>query len=395
MKKKKNEAKANWFFRSVVVGAILVAAFLGRFAYVNRNSLNTRVERSVESSNSSQRVEVIYRFANYRDDLYTETLYRADLTRGLSSVWHEFEAVGIDRGWMQLSPDGRYLAYSAEPDGNPERTFNNDIYVVDFETGHIDNITQSPDINDSVPQWSPDGVWLVYNNDVGNDMDIFITNYHGNRFPMNLTDNAPNVDAQAMWSFDGTELAILSSRPYQSNQWGIDVWHAFDGTATGEIPSLADYSNWDISRIVDDVIYIVDVQWSPDGQWLAYKTNQPDGVWVAAADGASEPVMVSQLTSLTNHFSWSPDSQWIVYSAGGNGNYRSELHATNIYTMQVENLTQSTTDDQYPVWLSDGHIVFVRDYALYSMDFETGELVQLAEKPSSGFVEIIGWQYAE
>ena len=54
-----------------------------------------------------------------------------------------------------LSPDGRYLAYSVDVDVNL------DIYILDRQTGEAERITDDPHI-DVQPRWSPDGSRVLF-----------------------------------------------------------------------------------------------------------------------------------------------------------------------------------------------------------------------------------------
>ncbi|MEO8483518.1 MAG: winged helix-turn-helix domain-containing protein [Acidobacteriota bacterium] len=53
------------------------------------------------------------------------------------------------------SPDGRFLAFASDRNGN------SDIWVQNVEDGSANAVTTSPD-QESQPDWSPDGQWLVF-----------------------------------------------------------------------------------------------------------------------------------------------------------------------------------------------------------------------------------------
>lgn len=57
------------------------------------------------------------------------------------------------------SPDGTRIAFGATLDGNWE------VYVADLSTMTVENVTESPDVNEQVPRWSPDGQWIAYATD--------------------------------------------------------------------------------------------------------------------------------------------------------------------------------------------------------------------------------------
>jgi Tol biopolymer transport system component len=39
------------------------------------------------------------------------------------------------------------------------------VYVANLSTMMVENLTESPDVNEQVPRWSPDGQWISYSTD--------------------------------------------------------------------------------------------------------------------------------------------------------------------------------------------------------------------------------------
>jgi tricorn protease len=63
---------------------------------------------------------------------------------------------GWDSPAFSYSPDGRWIAISRQDDD-----FNEDVWLVELETGQLTNVSQHPD-TDRAPAWSPDGRKLAF-----------------------------------------------------------------------------------------------------------------------------------------------------------------------------------------------------------------------------------------
>jgi TolB protein len=101
------------------------------------------------------------------------------------------------------SPDGEWIAFASDRDGDPE------VYKIRPDGTELTRLTHSRGI-DCRPRWSPDAQWLVFtSNRTGND-DLFLMRADGSGV-RNLTQN-PAVDDHAAWAPDGQSIAFVSMR---------------------------------------------------------------------------------------------------------------------------------------------------------------------------------------
>ncbi len=144
------------------------------------------------------------------------------------------------------------------------------------------------------------------------------------------------------------------------------------------------------------------VRWSPDGERVAYRWKDIDGVddlWVvnaqtglrtrlfsAGSDGGDVPSLES-----LDDYQWAPDSRGVLLeSAGG------------LYLLDglgnMRRLDNSDAEERIPRFSPDGkQIAFVRDWNLHVLDVESGEVRQLTQDGEENTIlnGITDWVYWE
>lgn len=279
-----------------------------------------------------------------------------------------------------VGPNGR-IAYVAEgqstiPFGPPTQT---DIWVMNADGTGATNLTDTSDLDEFDPVWSPDGTRIAYIS------DSFVRNLS----VMNADGTgATSVAAGALspsWSPDGTSVAVLKERPEASPALVIiDL-------ATGAETLVTDQAT-------------MEPVWSPDGAKFAFvglrEEEYPDPVTgepqlgtqheivVVNADGTGEVVVSAgdpgsdRATYLEEDRSpaWSPDGTKIVF--GSQAQNPSCCGAWQVWAVNADgsgatNLTaDESAQDQFPSWSPDGTtILFSRagqvGYDLFTMPAPT------------------------
>ncbi|HEX3050812.1 MAG TPA: hypothetical protein VHP83_09180 [Aggregatilineaceae bacterium] len=309
------------------------------------------------------------------DDIYV-------MNRDGSDLHNWTHAPTNSEGQFSWSPDGSRIVYV----GYQRDAFSN-IYTV--SAGQSEQIFADNGTFDSMPAWSPDGKWLVYQSQqISGDpaftnYDIFQTDGSA---PRNLTATEDRSESEPSWSPDGTRIAYFADQSYfiPDAYWicvrdlteadplcwpsgahgssvqavGAPVWSP-DGTrllftARGRNSLdifLLDLTAGSVRNLTRNRAYDGSPGWSPDGRWITFISRQTGSsdLFRMDADG-------TDMVNLTRHgaddlnYSWSPDSQSIVFVS-----YRSGRPALFIINADGTALHQITNPGaagyQNPVWL--------------------------------------------
>jgi TolB protein len=221
------------------------------------------------------------------------------------------------------SPDGRYIAYTTERNGQYE------IFIIDVVSGAARNLTNHSG-DDAFPAWSLDGSQLLFHSNRYGDFDIFVINADGSNVRQLTDNNAP--DLAPTWSPDGSQILFTQAH---NNRRQLALMNT-NGSNIKLITSDEDYSRAHPS-------------WAPDGERLVFHMV-PDlsikrGLFVIDKDGGN----LRQLTDgLDYDAKWSPDGEWILFHRNSGENraiYRIRPDGTDLTVVR-----NTPADIRQPSW---------------------------------------------
>jgi len=252
-------------------------------------------------------------------------------------------------GDPQISPDGRWVAYTVRRLDPKADNSDTDIYMIPFAGGEAVRVTSSPK-PESHPRFSPDGRYLAFlSGREGKKSQVWLLDRRGGE-AVRLTDSKADV-SDFEWSPDGKRLALVVG--------DVDPDEPEDEKASGggggeekapkpivirRLQFLRDGEGF--LRELRQHLYVYDVAaktstqltsgpfdeqdpvWSPDGRWIAFTSNRtadPDAndnsdIFLVEADAAKKgqkPRAITTSPGTDNSPAFSPDGKWIAYLAGG------------------------------------------------------------------------------
>jgi len=207
---------------------------------------------------------------------------------------------------VELAPDGKTVAL----DKTDEESANADIFTYDVKRDAMRRLTFNPAI-DAMPIWSPDGTRILFASSRNRKFDLFIKNADGGQEEKLLDfDNSERADKYPYdWSRDGKY--ILYTR-------GTELWFA----ALPELKARAFLVPPGIIR---------NSQFSPDGKWVAYASNESgkfevyvtsfpgaQGKWQVSSAGGTQPRWRGDTKEL---FYIAPDGKMMAVPVSGGANF--------------------------------------------------------------------------
>ncbi|MFN2512529.1 MAG: prolyl oligopeptidase family serine peptidase [Pyrinomonadaceae bacterium] len=233
-------------------------------------------------------------------------------------------------GGTQISPDGRWIAYTISNGDFKQDAFVTHIWLVEVGSGRKLQLTRG-DKSAGNPRWSPNGEWLAFlSNRLEDKNQIFVINPLGGE-AMQLTKSETAVSNYS-WSDDGKTIlyAATEAVPQLSKDrkeymgdyevvrkeynflhlWTLNVADALNGPVTGK------------QRTRKKDFSVGAFAWSPDGSRVAFSaTVNPDLVQGVTSDVYLLNLADDSIKKLVSHPGpdnnprWSPDGKQIVFSS--------------------------------------------------------------------------------
>ena len=274
---------------------------------------------------------------------------------------------------VQLSPDGKKVAYVLRSLDSEKHRFSTDIYIADVKTGESIQMTYHPQ-NDSSPRWSPDGSKIAFLSNREQKNQIWIISTTGGEAHQ-LTKLKDGVSGSIRWSPDGQKIAFITPRELSDEEKKAKEEKrdeiVVDETMRLNQLSIIDVDSGEVQRLTDGKTYVSAPSWSPDSKKIAF-TSRPSTdvddlffskIFTIQSSGGT-PERLTNTKALTEMSpQWSPDGKHIAFSAGPG--YDLWADPDDVYCVPAEggsptNLTAQLDRSEYPIrWANDSrNIVF-------------------------------------
>jgi dipeptidyl aminopeptidase/acylaminoacyl peptidase len=229
-------------------------------------------------------------------------------------------------GGAQISPDGRYVAYTQQETNWDENDYVQQIWIAVVSTGDRYKLTSGKK-SSSGAQWSPDSKRLAFTSDRDGKRQIYLIAPAGGEATQ-LTNEDGGVGAIA-WSPDGGSIAFTSSGP-ESKAMKDRKEKYGDYYVVG-----GDYAMSHLWRIKIPAEISGDVKKLPKAEAI----TSGDQFSVGA-------------------FAWAPDSQRIAFAAQRDPDLGSsdteQLYVVGLSDLHVRKLTGTPGPNSAPKWSPDG-----------------------------------------
>jgi tricorn protease len=186
---------------------------------------------------------------------------------------------------LTLSPGGERVAIVAR----------GDVFSVPVEHGVTRNLSQSSSAHDREAAWSTDGKRLAYVSDRSGEEEVYVQAQDGNAPAVQVTSGSSSRFYSPRWSGDDKRIAVADN--------------------TGRLYIIEVATKRRITIVKDPAELAQDYRWSPDGQYLSYSLNEPNGfsgvfIW-SVADGKSRRV-TPQLFNAHSP-AWAPNGELLYF----------------------------------------------------------------------------------
>lgn len=266
-------------------------------------------------------------------------------------------------------------------------------------SGQRDAFPGDPAAQHEQLSFSPDGRRLAYVDGREDHRGIYVANADGSnaiRVTDQLNDSWPN------WSPDGTKIAFVGTR-FDPTIGFCQPGGGLLGCPTDIYTMGADGSN--VTDITDDQGFEFDPTWSPDGTKIAFASTSDVAasttITLMNADGTGRVKMSPSNGGSDFHPSWSPDGTQIVF--GGIhyedwGLFKVRADGTDERTLLFGVGTYAVD----PAWSPDGSLIAfggnVGDYGhpegVFAMRSGGSGITKLAEVPQGWGISEIAWRPA-
>src|SRR5882762_2113020 len=253
-------------------------------------------------------------------------------------------------GSVELSPDGRRIAYTVTMRDRPGRPYGQ-LWIMDVATEKAVRVGGEKDSGGG-PRWSPDGKWFAFQGHQGEKDGLFTARPDGSEvtFLASLSGTnspLPGTGNDATWSPDGKQLAFISSTPG---------------------PEAAEAAG--------DPMVITRYLYKPDAGEGMTRFNDNQRLHIFVVDVATKQMRQLTQGNFDEHsIDWSPDGKEILLAWNREPNqdefFNYDIFALKVADNRIRRLTATEYSEYEPLWSPDGKRIVFRGTRRGLTDRET------------------------
>jgi dipeptidyl aminopeptidase/acylaminoacyl peptidase len=287
---------------------------------------------------------------------------------------------------VEVSPDATRVAYTVENNDGAGRPYGQ-LWVMTIADGKSVRFGADKEPSGN-PEWSPDSQWIAYGGRVGGKSGLVVAKPDGSgaRWLAELSGtNAPlpGSGRTIAWAPDGKRIVFVSSvaGPETADATGdpiVITRYLYKPDAAEGMTRfndnrrlhlfMVDVASGRVEQLTDGAFYEHSVDWSPNGQEIAFLTNRDadhdeffnyDVYVMKLADKSIRRLSATE--SNEYHPRWSPDGKMLAFQATKRGltDRETTMEDTHAWVVNADGTSRreiGTTDNRQspPEWTPDG-----------------------------------------
>ncbi len=300
-------------------------------------------------------------------------------------------------GGVAISPDGARVAYTVRSSDWEANRVDTEIWLA--AEGEPFQLTRTADGSSSSPQWSPDGRWLSFLADRGEQNQVHLIDPRGGE-AWAVTEVEEGVTSYR-WAPTGDRILLRVREPEtdedkaRSEQYGTyaveDEEYRNSHLWVLEIDQRGETT--EPERLTEGDFHVADAEWSPDARHVAY-VRQPNAnllsfmetdIYILDMESKESRDLVTG-PGPDSGPEWSPDGGWILFSEfdkdlGSLYYLNGEFARIPAAGGEIEILTGSFDEDPFGATWTDAGIRFMAndrtERKVYTLDPDTRAIAAL------------------